>query len=223
MIVPITGGCNQLSLLVFTSTDGGASWSAIRHVTPIRRHVVAGGLRGGKYVLPSAEIDGAGRVYVAWQDCRFRPNCTSNDIVYSTTTDGVNWSAVTRIPIDSVSSSVDHFIPGLGVDHSTSGASAHLGLAYYYYPQTDCDFSTCQLDVGFIASTDGGATWGASTQLAGPMSLSWLAKAGGGSFVGDYISTSFSSVGRAYPVLAVANVPSGGLFDEAMYTAVGGL
>ncbi len=104
VIVPITGGCNQNSLLVFRSVDGGASWSAIRHVTPIRRHIVAGGLRGGKYVLPSAEIDGAGRVYVAWQDCRFRPNCSSNDIVFSTSTDGVNWSAVTRIPIDPVSS-----------------------------------------------------------------------------------------------------------------------
>ncbi len=96
-------------------------------------------------------------------------------------------------------------------------------MAYHYYPQTDCDFSTCQLDIGFIASTDGGATWGASTQLAGPMSLSWLANAGGGRMVGDYISTSFSSDGKAHPVIAVANAPSGGLFDEAMYTAAGGL
>jgi hypothetical protein len=222
VIVPITGGCNQNSLLVFGSVDGGASWSAIRHVTPIRRHVVAGGLRGGKYVLPSAEVDGTGRVYVAWQDCRFRRNCRSNDIVFSTSTDGVNWSAVRRIPIDPVGSTVDHFIPGLAVDRSTSGAGAHLGVAYHFYPQTDCDVSTCQLDVGFVASTDAGATWGAPTQLAGPMRLSWLANAGG-AMVGDYISTSFASDGKAYPVIEVANAPSGGLFDEATYTPAGGL
>src|SRR4029453_4736534 len=164
--------------------------------TRVPRHLVPGGLRGGKYVLPSAEVDGAGRVYVAWQDCRFRGNCRSNDMVFSTSTDGVNWAAVRRIPIDPVGSAVDHFIPGLAVDRSTSGAGAHLGVAYYYYPQTDCDVSTCQLDVGFIASTDGGATWGAPTQLAGPMRLSWLANAGGPR-VGESISPSFPSHSKA--------------------------
>jgi hypothetical protein len=38
---------------------------------------------------------------------------------------------VTRIPIDPVSSSVDHFIPGLGVDPTTFGGCAKLALAYY--------------------------------------------------------------------------------------------
>jgi hypothetical protein len=222
-IVPITGGCQQNQLLAFRSVDGGASWSSITRIDAIRSHVVAGGLRGGKFVLPSAEIDATGTVYVAWQDCRFRRNCSSNDIVFSTTTDGVSWSPVARIPIDDVTSAVDHFIPGLAVDRSTSGASARLGLAYYYYPQVDCDLTTCQLDVGFVSSTNGGATWSAPTQLAGPMSLSWIANTGAGRMVGDYISTSFAGTGLAYPVIAVANAPSGGLFDEAMYTPTGGL
>jgi hypothetical protein len=38
------------------------------------------------------------------------------------------------IPIDPVSSTVDHFIPGLAVDRRTAGGSAHLGLGYYFYP-----------------------------------------------------------------------------------------
>jgi hypothetical protein len=223
VIVPITGGCNQNSLLAFRSTDGGASWSAIVTVTPIHRHVVAGGLRGGKYVLPSAEIDASGTVYVAWQDCRFRRNCSSNDIVFSTSTDGLKWSPVTRVPIDDVTTTVDHFLPGLAVDTSTSGASGHLGLAYYFYPQADCDVSTCQLDVGFVSSTNAGASWSAPTQLAGPMTLSWIANTTAGPMIGDYISTSFNAGGRAYPVIAVASAPSGGLFDEAMYTPTGGL
>ncbi len=59
--------------------------------------------------------------------------------------------------------------------------------------------------------------------MAGLMQLSWLPPAGavadtpGGAFVGDYISTSFSG-GVAYPVFAVANAPSGGHLNEAMFT-----
>jgi hypothetical protein len=40
--------------------------------------------------------------------------------------------------------------------------------------------------------------------------------------VGDYISTSFSG-GPAYPAIAVAHAPTGGVFDEATYTVAGGL
>jgi hypothetical protein len=222
VIVPITGGCNQNSLLTFRSVDGGASWSAIVRVTTIRRHVVAG-LRGGKYVLPSAEIDGSGTVYVAWQDCRFRRNCSSNDIVFTTSPNGLDWSPVSRVPIDDVTSTVDHFIPGLAVDRATSRAGTHLGLAYYFYPQVNCDVSTCQLDVGFISSTNSGASWSRPTQLAGPISLSWIANTSAGRFVGDYISTSFTATGTAYPVIEVANPPAGSLLDEATYTPAGGL
>ena len=78
-------------------------------------------------LLPSAEIDAAGKVYVTWMDCRFRSGCTSNDIVMSTSSDGINWSGPARIPIDPVTSTVDHLIPGIGVDHATSGSSALSG------------------------------------------------------------------------------------------------
>jgi hypothetical protein len=65
---------------------------------------------------PSARVDGAGKVYVVWGDCRFRSGCSSNDIVMSTSTSGTKRSKVIRIPIDSTKSTADHFIPGLGVD-----------------------------------------------------------------------------------------------------------
>jgi hypothetical protein len=221
VVVPITDAGNQLS--AFRSLDGGATWSNEFPISVVQSHPVAGGLRADQYILSSAQIDGKGRVYVAWQDCRFRANCSSNDIVFSTSTDGLIWSPVTRVPIDPVTSSVDHFLPGLAVDRSTSGAGAHLALTYYYYPQTNCDPSTCQLDAGFVSSTDGGATWSAPVQLAGPMSLSWLAATGSGPMVGDYISTSFTSDGLAHGVFAVAKPPTGGRFDEAMYTTTAGL
>jgi hypothetical protein len=55
------------------------------------------------------------------------------------------------------------------------------------------------------------------------MSLSWLPSTNQGSMVGDYIATAFSSSGRAFPVLAVAQAPVNGVFHEALETAAGGL
>jgi len=198
----------------FTSIDGGASWTKGVSVSSIRFHPVAGGLRTSP--LPSAEIDGSGKVYVAWEDCRFRQHCSSNDIVFSTSSDGVTWSDTARIPIDPVTSPVDHFIPGLAVDPTTSGSRAHLALTYYFYPNAACG-GACSLEAGFISSPDGGAHWGPATQLAGPMALSEIALTSQGPMVGDYISTSFSG-GRATTLLAVGlQQPTSSTFDEAMY------
>jgi hypothetical protein len=198
----------------FTSTDGGASWTKGVAVSSIRFHPVAGGLRTSP--LPSAEVDAAGRVFVAWEDCRFRARCFSNDIVFSTSTDGVNWSATARVPIDPATSSADHFIPGLAVDPTTSGSSTHLALTFYFYPNAACG-GACRLQVGYISSPDAGAHWGPATQLAGPMALSQIANTSQGPMVGDYISTSFSR-GLATTVFSVGlQQPTSTTFDEAMY------
>ncbi len=219
VIVPIANA-NETAILAFKSTNGGSSWSSTVTVASIADHTVAGGLRSGP--LPSAEIDGAGKVFVVWQDCRFRRGCRSNDIVMSTSTDGTTWSAVTRIPIDGTNSGVDHFIPGIAVDRSTSGGSAVIGLTYYYYPNSRCNSSTCQLDVGFISSADGGVHWAPLTQLAGPMSLSWLANTSQGRMVGDYISTSIVN-GSSLSAFADASALSGSTFNESMYVPATGL
>jgi hypothetical protein len=219
VIVPIEAVPSP-KILAFTSTNGGASWNSTVIAATIKEHPVAANLRTSP--LPSAEIDGAGKVYVVWQDCRFENGCKANDIVLSTSTDGATWSAVQRIPADPVGSGVDHFIPGIAVDKSTSGSTAHIGLAFYFYPVADCTTSTCQLDVGFVSSTDGGNAWSAKIQLAGPMNVTWLANTTQGFMVGDYISTSFPG-GNAFPVFAVATAPSGGVFNEAMFTVSGGL
>jgi len=167
-------------------------------------------------------MDASGKVYAVWQDCHFEAGCTANDLVFSTSSDGHNWSAVTRIPLDPIGSGVDHFIPGLAVDSSTSDGSAHLVVTFYYYPNANCTTSTCQLDGGTSTSADGGATWTSKTQIAGPMSLSWLANTSQGVMVGDYISTSFVG-GPAFPACAVAQAPSGSTFNEATDTVKGGV
>ncbi|MDT5010052.1 MAG: hypothetical protein QOH57_1669, partial [Mycobacterium sp.] len=187
VIVPFDAYDGKIESIM--STDGGTSWTKAIEVAPIRAHQVAGGLRTRS--MPSAEIDGAGRVYVVWQDCRFRVKCAANDIVLSRSADGVNWTKPARIPIDPVASGVDHFIPGLAVDPNSSGRTAHLALTYYFYPDATCA-AGCQLKVGYVSSPDGGAHWGDATTLAGPFPLDEVANTSQGRMVGDYISTSFS-------------------------------
>jgi hypothetical protein len=210
VIVPFEG----FNISAFTSTDGGQTWGRSVTIGTIDEHLVAGGLRNPN--LPSAEIDATGTAYVVWSDCRFRTSCSSNDIVISSSTDGKTWSAVSRIPIDSTTSGVDHFLPGIGIDHNTSGVSAHLTVVYYYYPVANCG-SSCQLDVGFVTSQDGGQTWTAGQKIAGPMQLSWLPLSDNGPMVADYISVSYAN-GNPFGVFAVANAPHGTTLDEAMYT-----
>jgi hypothetical protein len=219
VIVPTSA--NFGGVLSFSSTDGGNTWGSSVNVANVSDHGVAGNLRSEP--MPSAEIDPQGRVYVVWHDCRFRAGCSSNDIVMSTSLDGNTWSAVTRIPIDAVTSTVDHFIPGIAINKAKSGPPAQIGLTYYYYPTSNCSVSTCQLSVGYVSSNDGGASWTAPTQLAGPITVSWLASTNQGYMVGDYISTSISSDGKAHTVIANATAPTGSVFDEAMYAPAQGL
>lgn len=214
VVVPLLS--NQM--ISFSSTDGGATWSSPVLISNVQVHGDAGGIRSGP--LPSAAVDGSGNVWVVWEDCRFRAGCSTNDLVYSTSADGVTWSAATRVPIDDTSSTVDHFIPGIGIDPATSGATAHVGIHYYYYSQSNCTVSTCQLSVGFISSANGGSTWNAPVSVAGPMLLSWLPNSQNGLMVGDYIATAFAN-GVPHGVFAVATANSGNTFNEAMYTGKG--
>ncbi len=205
----------------FRSIDGGASWRSTVLVSAVSHHDAAGGLR--EEALPSAEIDSAGTAYVAWSDCRFRSGCPRNDIVLSKSTSETTWGTPVRVPIDATTSAVDHFVPGIGIDPSTSGASARIGLTYYFYPNSACTAATCQLTAGFISSTNGGTSWSAATQVAGPMTLSWIPNTSQGRMFGDYISTSVRSGGNAFPVIPIASAPTGSTFSMGMFAPTGGL
>jgi len=211
VVVPFSGG----GIDAFLSTDGGKKWSTTVTIASPITHQDDGGIRAG-FNLPAVSIDGAGKIYVAWSDCRFRSACSSNDVVMSTSTDGKTWSAVSRIPIDHLNSGVDHFLPGIGADPGTSGSKAHLTIVYYYYPVSACG-NSCKLDVGFVTSTNGGKTWTAGKQLAGPMQLTWLPLSDAGYMVADYIGVTYTH-GGPRGIFAVAKAPSGALLNQAMYT-----
>jgi len=219
VVVPYLSSSDQIRS--FRSTNGGTSWGTSVLVSAVSHHDAAGGQR--EEALPSAEIDSAGTAYVVWSDCRFRSGCPANDVVLAKSTNGSTWGAVTRVPIDATTSTMDHFTPGIGVDRSTSGGSARVGITYYFYPNRSCTASTCVLDIGFISSTNGGTSWSAPTQVAGPMNLSWFPNTSQGRMYGDYISTSIRNGGNAFPIVAIAAAPSGSTFNVGMFAPTGGL
>ena len=200
---------NLESMYALRSTTGGESFGPPEQIAAAP---AAATPRLRAPSLPSAEIAADGTIYVAWNGCTFRPGCTANDIVVAHSLPAGGW-AVARVPIHAASSGFNEFTPGIAVDPASSGAGTRIALTYYSLrPCSD----VCRVDVGAIASTDGGRTWSQPQRLNTlSMPQPWLPSAGG-FFLGDYISTSFAG-GRAVGVLALAEPPVGKRLDEAIY------
>jgi hypothetical protein len=177
----------QNAVLVARSTDGGASFSPLLQISELH-FAQAHGLRAPP--LPSVAVDGAGKIVAAWPDCRFRPQCTTDDIVVMTSTDGATWSAPARAA--TAESGTSALVPGLG-----AGPADRFALTYYAAGAALTGVRTTE-------SLDGGATWSAHRRLeAVPMHNSWLAQTEGGLFAGDYIATPFVA-GHPVPVFSLA-------------------
>src|SRR5438067_1173659 len=215
VIVPLSNA-SQTTVMAFTSHDGGASWSQPTTIATVTSFSQSAYFQDK--ILLNAGLDSSGKVYLTWVDCRFETGCRGNDLVMTTSTDGITWTQVQRIPIAHIGSGINYYVSGLGVDTSTSGGMAHLGLVFYYY-SASC-VNDCKLSVGFISSISGGNSWSAKTQVAGPFPARGVARRN--NKVGDDISVSFSR-GRAFPVFSVATAPRASHLNEAMYTMQGGI
>ena len=186
------------------STDGGVTFTPFTvaslqaaAATPVRA-----------ISLPTLALDGSGRIYVAWTDCRFRPACTANDVVFSSSTDGLTWSPPARIPV-AVGATSSALVVGLGADPARGG---RLGLVYAYFTSS----CACRLGVASVQSRDGGATWTKPLRLdVVPMQMPWLPQASG-RMVGDYFATAFAG-DRVVPVFALAVAPTGSRLHEAIF------
>lgn len=199
------------------STDGGASFAGRETISTLTQRpyaFTADRFRGTP--TPTATVDGAGKLYAAWYDCRFRPGCTGNDIVLATSTAPGAWTPVQRIPLTTAGAMADLILPGLAADPASRGKTARLLLAYYSLSSHDCSGGDCRLRAGIATSTSAGASWQFLAVDAEPMRLDWLASTAIGRMVGDYIGVSFARR-RGVAVMALANAPSGGQFDEALY------
>ena len=201
-------------MVAVVSPDGGVRFSPRVRISGLQEEVVIG-VRAP--ALPSVEIDAGGTIFAAWHDCRFREGCLLNDIVLARSNDGVTWSTPVRVPTVAAHRETHVFVPGLGVDPTTSGRRTRLAIAYHVKPQ-DCGFERCPgIHVELITSADAGATWSRPDRLsAEPMPIEWLADTGLGRMTGDYISTSFVR-GRPVPVFSLGTQPVGGRLQQAIF------
>ena len=198
-------------VLALRSIDGGATFSAPTRVATLQPNEIRA-FRSPP--LPAAGSDRDGRLYVVWEDCRFSTSCARNDLVLSTSADGLAWSDPTRIPT-TTAAQAQSLVAGLGVDPGSGGGRARLSLVYYvlHLDQT--------IDVASISSADGGATWSKPQRLnAESMALSWIADTSEGAMVGDYVALSYVA-GRPVPIYSLAASPTApGAFRQSIYARV---
>ena len=173
-------------VLAATSLDGGATFGTSVEISSLSWFADTRGLRAPP--LPSADVAADGRLFVAWEDCRFDPTCSRDRIVLSTSPRRTDVErADAGRPCDA------RRRPGRS---RARGRSGHLGDSGSDSPSrtTRCrrrapPAADCAgIDVWLTRRDDGGATWSRPERLdAQPMRLDWLPVAGG-RFFGDYIS-----------------------------------
>ncbi len=202
----------QTTLGESISTDGGATFTDATSIV-VQQFIDVPAIRASAF--PSVEVDAAGTIYAAWNDCGLRPTCDGDDIVLASSTDGRRWSGPVHVPTGGRQTGHSYFTPGLAADPATPG---HIGIVYY--EMAPC---ACKIDVGFIGSANGGTSWSKPQRLSTrSMKRSWLAATSLGLMTGDYVSTSFVG-GRALPVFALSSPPSGRSLREAMFVTTRGI
>ena len=200
---------NENGVYAVRSGDGGTTFTApvgIAALADTRR----ANLRAPS--LPTAAVDASGKLFVAWADCALRPGCASQDIVLSSSTDGVVWTMPARVR----GTGADDFVPGIAADPAAPG---HLGVVNYVQPAACGGPLTCRIGVTYTTSRDGGTTWTKPQRLdARPLGYSWLANSKSGRFLGDYLGATFAG-GRFVPAFIQAQAPSGGRQHEYLMAA----
>jgi hypothetical protein len=202
------------------SDDGGETFAGthevIARVFNFHRRRSANLLR--VFPLPAAAVDGAGSVYVAWSDCRFRRGCRANDLVLAHST-ASGWSRPRRVPVANAGTNPDHVIPGIAIDPTSAGTRARIALTFYTLRAAGCGTARCRLDVRLATSATAGARWTIRRLDTRAMRLTWLPRTSSGRMVGDYVSSVFAG-SRAVGVFALASRPRGNRLDEAIHAVL---
>ncbi len=184
-------------IFAVTSTDGGQTLSAPLRISDIQTLLVRP-FRAPPLI--AAELDRAGGILVAWQDCRFQPTCTTNDVVLVRSDDGVTWSAPRQ-----VTSGRHAVLPTIGVDPATG----RLAILYYALYADGAD-------VELVTSADG-VRWSPPQRLnARRMAYEWMPQTTLGRMLADYVGVTWSR-GRPVAVYAHASPPRAGKLRTAIY------
>lgn len=183
--------------IVAKSTDKGKSWTQkvvsrnVDETYPINAQG-RGSLTGLNFRLNSfaaLTIDRVtGRLYMAWADNSAATSAVSSSQVFAqSSADGLIWTAPQRL----TSTSEDKIFPWVGANGGKVIVS--------YYTREFAGSASKLIDFAYVKSTNGGATWSASTKLTEQASDPAIQFSGGG-FIGDYTGVAVGSDGVAHPV-----------------------
>jgi hypothetical protein len=209
VVLHLTGPDERPTLVSAVSRDGGATFAAPAPVADVAPASVDG-YRAPP--VPSAEVAADGSVFVVWHDARFR---SATDVVLSSSLDGVSWSAPVRVPTGPGSA----FVPGIGVDPTTGGATTELAIVLYAWARG------AGSDAWLVVSRDAGARWSAPQRLtARTMVPQWIAATNQGTMLADYLSVSWAG-GRPVPVFSLASERGAGTasFRQSIASTVRGV
>jgi len=191
----------RTGVVAVRSTDGGVTLGAPVTVSELRSRDTRP-FRSPPIV--AADVDGAGRIAVLWQDCRFNAGCSANDVLLARSADGSTWSEPAR-----VTSGRNAAMPTLGVEPG----SGRIAVAYYVLRPNG-------VDAELVISTNGDR-WSAPQRLnARRMPLGWMPQTTLGRMLADYIGVSWVR-GRPLVVYALASPPRNGELRQAIYAARG--
>ena len=152
-------------------------------------------------LLAAGIDDVTGRIYVAWEDGRFRTDGL-NDILFTTSTDGIVWTPPAR---------VNHDPEGDHIDHWNAMVDVANGVVHVAYQQRDEHPGTPNsrsphgyspyIDTYYEQSKDNGATWSAPLKVNKVRSdVGYAAFSRNGAFLGDYNELAVASNGWVYIV-----------------------
>ena len=183
------------------SHDGGLTFDPAVKVGRLRAASEPGVRTGG---LPTAAIDPVtGRVFVAWQDARFRTDGHNDVVIARSSSEGARWSRIKRVNPDLLAGGPSPFTPDV---------SAYDGVVHVAYRTRDDSGATPSRFVQerYIVSTDGGKSFGGERVVGPRTNLRYAAVSGKDhAFLGDYMGVA-ATAGAAHLVWCAARRPSGG-------------
>jgi hypothetical protein len=187
---PFRGVASNAQLAFVKSTDGGATWTTPQVIAPFNAAGVVDPNTGKRARvgdgLQEVAIDGSGKLYVVWESStNWEKNINQaagtfdNEVLFTSSSDGgASWAAPRAIVGPSA---LPIFTPTVAVDKN-----GNIAVTYYDSGSLSAtNTSTWPVDYKVTYSTDGGTTFSAGKEVAGPFDL-MSAPVARGFFLGDY-------------------------------------
>jgi len=185
-------------LAVSVSKNGGLSWSRSRVIARVHRARIVTPVRAEGF--QDAALDPAsGRLYVLWEDARFRGGTYEGLVLSSSDNGGMSW---TKPQNDRIPAGQELFAPSISVN-----ARGVVGVSYYTIPPLTGKPKSLPAAYWFVASHDHGTHFSAPVHLAGPFELT-AAPIPGAHFLGDY--QGHAAANSFYAFFAVSSFSSTG-------------